>query len=116
MANRTTPAAAHKQEPTLPQGFFKPQQIGAFFIDRAISLAKQVEPDPRKAKVYAMDAILTLCPDVQADRIARRLSFRYPNTVTKAIARSSQSLWWQNAGTDHVIGGLILREIKGGAR
>lgn len=103
-------AAAHAPRVLLDDEqstFFQPHDASPAIITRAIELAREIEQQGRRAKFYAFEALTILCPAIDRKTLAKRLSFYLPVSPDEQVRRASRYGWWQSAGTDHVIGGLV---------
>jgi hypothetical protein len=76
-------------------------------IDRAVSLAIEIERDGCRAKFYAYDAITSLFPKLDKGSLAKRLSFNASPSPDSQLLKAKGRDWWQADGTGRVVSSLM---------
>lgn len=99
---------------TGPTSFVSLPQTGAALarpcgdtFHRALSAASSVQPDPRRARHVAFDALSVLYPDYGSIRLGIRLGYTDPSNASARVGMAKTGQWWDETHVDEVIGALV---------
>lgn len=87
-----------------------PSRCSQDVVDQAFASAKEVCPNPDRARHIAFDALHILYPKIPTPRLGFQLHYRRPDSACSIVESSRRTKWWTDWHVDHVIGALVADE------
>jgi len=81
--------------------------LAAEIFDRALSAAVLAQPNVRRARHVAFEALSVLYPAYGNTRLGIRLGYSNPANAGAMVADAKYAFWWNDCHVDEVIGALV---------
>lgn len=92
---------------TLPQSGFNLARPCEDTFSRALAAASEVQPDTRRARHVAFEALSILYPSYGSIRLGIRLGYSDPSNASARVSDAKRLLWWSEDHVDEVVGALV---------